>query len=126
MSGDFAEGFDEPRLKKPRVEKPANQIRIGPEKYGYVYFECGNAYKCERSSDSSTHPDEEVLWLIYSTEQGWVAFDAPKEDDIPEIPDREHIIFSSQENVLIGGWHHWKMLKSTSAEYSSFQTKCLA
>ena len=92
-------------------------LRIGALKYGYVYTQISmGTYKCSRGSDKAK--PSEVLWLR-KTSGEWLASDADS-----ETPSEYVVRFSSKEDILIPGWHIWRMFDSDSRE-SQFETTVL-
>jgi len=100
-------------------------IRIGPQIHGYVYEKVTDVlYKCCRGSDNC--PDGYKLWLLRSSSVHlnvplWVAYDGPDEGSIPEIG---QFIFTCSDDVLLGGWHSWR-LEIWDGRKSSFLTTVL-
>jgi hypothetical protein len=124
----------QPGAKRRRQEDPAEHtdgaegaadtpqtLRIGPPEHNYVYSKVsGEVFKCRRGSD--TCPSGHTLWLRRSEEDGrWVAHDGPDEDRIPPMGQP---IFTSGENILLDGWHSWRMEAWRGSE-SPFMTTVL-
>ena len=95
-------------------------MRIGEESHGYYYERVdqegtaeGTVYVCCRGSILKGKQGT-VLWLRLSPALEWIAFDAPQftnDDGTLQVPEIGEPIFSSQENILLGGSHVWKLRK---------------
>ena len=110
-----------PVLAVSEVVTSPEKLRIGPEKNNYVYSRVNkDAYVCERPSDDGDK-DTQVLWLVRNSDGVWVAFDGPAV--FTSVPDCQNPVFESEEDVLVEGWHDWKMLRcKDGSQKSSFKT----
>ena len=110
--------------KKESEAKTAapHKLRIGPEKHKYVYTRLTDvAYKCRRGSEYATAGH--VRFLVKLPNGQWNAYDGINSDD-GAIPPMSDPIFTSYEDVLLQGWHSWRMQKWDGRE-SPFMTTVL-
>ena len=87
------------------IELAVTRLRIGPEKYGYVYERLDeNTWQCWRGSDWAAAGENLVLKLSES-EGHWTAFDVAShvEAETSGVP-----VFRTSENPIEEGKHIWQ------------------
>ena len=96
------------------------KLRIGPCKHNYIYSLVTNGvYKCCRGSDNAVGTAQLWLLRIHDEWPVWIAFDGADDGDIPPVG---RAIFCSSENILIAGYHQWRMEMRDGREGSFLTT----